>query len=652
MPKSPLQIVVRQLLASDERASDGDDSGPTDGQLLGRYIDERDDQALALLVERHAPMVWGVCQRILPSRPDAEDAFQATFLVLIRKGAGVNPREMLANWLYGVARMTAVRLRGDIAKRSRRESNMRTPIELAAAEARDDELLALLDEELHKLPGRARALIVLCDLEGRTRRETARQLGCPEGTVASGLARALTLLAKRLTARGLSVGAASLASLMPAVRSSANLPETLLNSTLRAIVPGSDAPAAGLSARANTLSREVVHSMLLKTITSGVLLFALGITIVGTLIGTFGVNPIAIGQPATTEPASKRENDMEAFTAWGPAVGDLQAGLGFRPGERRAYRHGETVTLVVRVRNVGKADASLETIGKFFGEEPPTVTDSTGKPILQARIDVLSPDVLKKTPVPAGKVVELATVSFKLHRETKGAWVSPDSLWATGPVRLQYERLSAVGSPETPASRLATGRLDLEILERKAANPPKEGDVAWGTASGGLQAGLSLRPGQKKTYAPGDPVTLVVTIRNVGAKPVQFEYVQQFLDEQRPVITTADGKPFPQAGLTVLGTWHTATAVALEPGREIELESRIFGAKGRQFELVLNDAGRKRTTDDWPLYVAPGTIRLRYDRVLGNSSISNAPIDPDHKSLGTGTITLEISPAAKKPKGN
>ena len=113
MPTSPLNVVIQQLRTASER----DGAGMTDGELLTRFLSHRDDDALAALVRRHAPMVWGVCRRLLRSHHDAEDAFQATFLVLVRKAATVMPREMVGNWLYGVAHQTAVRLRATAAKR-------------------------------------------------------------------------------------------------------------------------------------------------------------------------------------------------------------------------------------------------------------------------------------------------------------------------------------------------------------------------------------------------------------------------------------------------------------------------------------------------------------------------------------------------------
>src|SRR5271170_6661713 len=165
MPTSPLKLVIQQLRTASER----DGAGKTDGELLTRFLSHRDNDALAVLVLRHAPMVWGVCRRLLRSPHDAEDAFQATFLVLIRKAATVLPREMVGNWLYGVAHQTAVRLRATAAKRGVREMQMMEMPEPAVAEARGDDLLLLLDQELSCLPEKYRALIVLCDLESKTR---------------------------------------------------------------------------------------------------------------------------------------------------------------------------------------------------------------------------------------------------------------------------------------------------------------------------------------------------------------------------------------------------------------------------------------------------------------------------------------------------
>jgi RNA polymerase sigma factor (sigma-70 family) len=237
-------------------------AGLTDGQLLDAFIERREAAAFAALVQRHGPMVWGVCLRVLGNYHDAEDAFQATFLVLVRKAACILPREMVANWLYGVARQTALKARATISKRRRRERQAPEMPEPAVAE-RDlwNDLQPLLDQELNRLPDKYRVAVVLCDLECKTRKEVARQLGLPEGTVASRLATARTMLAKRLARHGLIVSLASL----PVVSSqgaAASVPASLLAATVQAVSLGASRPAV-VPAQIIALTQGVLNTMLL-----------------------------------------------------------------------------------------------------------------------------------------------------------------------------------------------------------------------------------------------------------------------------------------------------------------------------------------------------------------------------------------------------
>ena len=162
---------------------------------------------------------------LLGNYHDAEDAFQATFLVLVRKAASIVPREMVGNWLYGVAHQTALKARATAAKRKGRERQVTDMPEPAVA-GQDlwPDLQPLLDQELSRLPDKYRAVIVLCDLEGKTRKEAARQLGVPEGTVASRLARARAMLAKRLARRGVTVSGGALAAVLSEKAASAGVP--------------------------------------------------------------------------------------------------------------------------------------------------------------------------------------------------------------------------------------------------------------------------------------------------------------------------------------------------------------------------------------------------------------------------------------------
>src|SRR5262249_39553350 len=147
------------------------------------------------------PMVLGVCRRVLRNEADAEDAFQATFLVLVKKAASIRPRGMVGNWLYGVAHTTALKARAMRTRRLAKEREAAARPKPEAAAGAWEQLHGLLDQELKALPDKYRAAIVLCDLEGKSVKEAAQQLGCPPGTIGSRLARGRRLLSRRLARR-------------------------------------------------------------------------------------------------------------------------------------------------------------------------------------------------------------------------------------------------------------------------------------------------------------------------------------------------------------------------------------------------------------------------------------------------------------------
>jgi RNA polymerase sigma factor (sigma-70 family) len=247
-----------------------DGAGLTDGQLLEDYLRRRDEAALAALVRRHGPMVWGACRRVLGNYHDAEDAFQATFLVLVRKAASLASRELLANWLYGVAHQTALKARATIAKRRTRESQVpQMPEPAVTGQDLGHDLQPLLDQGLGRLPDAYRAVVVLCDLEGKTRKEVARQLGLPEGTVGSRLARARAMLAKRLARHGLAVSGGALAAALAQNVASAGVPTSVVSSMIKAasLLGAGQAVATGvMSAKVAALVEGVMKTMWLSKI--------------------------------------------------------------------------------------------------------------------------------------------------------------------------------------------------------------------------------------------------------------------------------------------------------------------------------------------------------------------------------------------------
>lgn len=292
MATSPLNRVIQHVLA--DVGPDGAEM--TDGELLTRFLRSRDSDALAALVRRHASMVWGVCCRLLQNQQDAEDAFQATFVVLVRKAADV-PRQAVANWLFGVARQTAVRLRATSAKRRQRESQVVNMPEPSVAENRAD-LHRVLDEELSRLPNHYRGVIVLCDLEDLTRKEAAAQLGIPEGTVASRLVRARAMLAKRLTRRGVALAAGSIA----AAGSATSAPPALVDSTIRVATQLAAGHAAGVvSASVASLADGVVKAMFISKLKAVPCVLALATLVV---LGGATLVP-GHGQPAGETPMEK-----------------------------------------------------------------------------------------------------------------------------------------------------------------------------------------------------------------------------------------------------------------------------------------------------------------------------------------------------------
>ena len=193
-------IVFQQL---DRLFRDGTLAGLGDRQLLERYLSRRDEAAFEALVDLHGPMVLGLCRRFLRDPRDVEDAFQATFLVLVRKAAGIRDRGLLSNWLYGVALRVATRARANLLRRRGRETAIGDFEFTASVDGKD--MLGIgpvLDQELSRLPAKYRAPLVLCYLRGQTHDQAAAELRCPVGTVRSRMARGRDLLKRRLTRQG------------------------------------------------------------------------------------------------------------------------------------------------------------------------------------------------------------------------------------------------------------------------------------------------------------------------------------------------------------------------------------------------------------------------------------------------------------------
>jgi RNA polymerase sigma factor (sigma-70 family) len=259
----------------------------SDGNLLHRFLTQRDEAAFASLLRRHGPMVYGVCQRVLGDDADAEDAFQATFLVLVRKAESIRRHSSVGSWLHGVASRLARQVRLSAARRHVHEwqaPTMTSSDALAAIVRRD--LRAVLDEELERLPEKYRAPLVLCYLEGKSHEEAAQQLGWPNGTVCGRLARGRDMLRGRLIRRGVALSAPVLAAAL-AGEASAALPVALIGSTVTAatlFAAGQSTAGGALTASALTQTEGALQAMYLSKLRT---VTALLLTVV--VLGTAGV---------------------------------------------------------------------------------------------------------------------------------------------------------------------------------------------------------------------------------------------------------------------------------------------------------------------------------------------------------------------------
>jgi RNA polymerase sigma factor (sigma-70 family) len=352
------------------------DRATTDRELLDRFVGGREEAAFAALLQRHGGMVLGVCRRVLRDAHDAEDACQATFLVLARKAPSIRRRDSLGSWLHGVAVRVARNLRRSIARQRRHAGPVAdVPQPDAAAELTWREVREALDEELQRLAGHFRGPLVLCCLEGLSRDEAAQQLGVSPGTLKGRLERARDLLRARLSRRGITLSAACLAATL-GPDASATVPPALALAIRKAALRSQSgvAVAAVVSPRVAALVEGVTRRMLGST-------FAVGAVVVGLslLIACLGLavhqtpvpkrpageqpNAPAPGRPDGEQP--KVEGGKQART---DLHGDpLPPGAVARLGTLR-FRHGEHIQAIVFAPD-GKAVASASGRGSVVLHE-------------------------------------------------------------------------------------------------------------------------------------------------------------------------------------------------------------------------------------------------------------------------------------------
>jgi RNA polymerase sigma factor (sigma-70 family) len=338
MPQAPLAALLEYL---GKTCAVMELESLTDASLLERFVRARDEAAFAVLMHRHGPMVFGVCRRMLGDDPEADDAFQATFVVLARRAESVvlRPQESLAGWLYGVARRVASKARARAAARRHRQREL---TDMPGKESLDavtwQELRPILDEEVGRLPEKIRAPIVLCYFEGKSYDQAAQELGWPKSTLASRLARGRDLLRQRLVKRGITLSAGAVTATLAEQAAPAGVAARLTINTVKAaasVAVGKPLAQGVLSDEAVALAEEAMKTMTGIKGKVLALLLALGLA-AGTAFAGYEAwlrpTPPEQQQPAAVEGPGKKG-------AVGPAVdvhGDpLPAGAVARMGQDR-----------------------------------------------------------------------------------------------------------------------------------------------------------------------------------------------------------------------------------------------------------------------------------------------------------------------------
>jgi HlyD family secretion protein len=349
MARHNLSSLVRYLR---QLAGSGQGDGAGDAELLERYVRNRDEAAFELLVWRHGTLVFNVCRRILSCPQDAEDAFQATFLALVRKAGSINRRGSVAAWLYKVAYRVALEARQRTRKTAMVE---KSGGEMLAVQPAYDPLWSdvrpILDEELNRLPERLRRPIVLCYLEGKSNAEAARELGCRLGTIYSRLSRGRELLRQRLQRRGVTLPVAALTTILTANLSESAPAISLVWVAARAAFAFADpSAAAAVSPRVATLAEGVLRTMFVtKLKIAVVMVLVLGVVAGGLLTQARTVNPQPEARTEDPPPKSAGGDKKDAESITVKVVKPKKGGSPLmvnRPAEVLAAQQQEIVPLV------------------------------------------------------------------------------------------------------------------------------------------------------------------------------------------------------------------------------------------------------------------------------------------------------------------
>jgi RNA polymerase sigma factor (sigma-70 family) len=394
MPNRQFASVYRQV---GQLFRSGTNTGLSEGQLLDRFVSNRDDSAFEAIVARHGPMVMGVCRGLLRDSNDVDDAFQATFLVLVKKAGSLRQRDLLGNWLYGVAHRVATRARHQSHRRSQMESIADEPMAAVDEASMLIDIRPLIHDELNRLPATYRAAVVLCLLQGQTHEAAAQQLGWPLGTVKGRLARAKDLLRSRLVRRGLTVAPAALLTALAREGHAAVTPSIAHHTTTAAL---SLLTATSISAL--TISPQVLSltGVAMSTLTSSTLKLAATSCVAG-MIAISAASGYQKAEPASppatpstlSKPVvSKTHAALSEIDRYDASLSQANSTL------NRFYRHGLYVAksdLVEAEENVKKAiEDKAAFLRKIPGADLKTIETERNQKLADLRQTVTSAKAL------------------------------------------------------------------------------------------------------------------------------------------------------------------------------------------------------------------------------------------------------------------
>jgi RNA polymerase sigma factor (sigma-70 family) len=510
MASRPLQTVIDHL----RRAVTGEQPGDlTDAQLLDAFVRRGDEAAFELLVWRHAAMVLAACRRVLRDRHEAEDAFQATFLVFVRKAACIGKGDSVGSWLHRVASRIALRARSRAAKRPRGPlTGEDVPARAASDEVLWRDLRPVLEEEVERLPEKYRRPFVLCYLEGHTNEQAARQLGCPKGTVLSRLVRGRERLRTRLARRGVVLSGGLLATILMSKAATASVPAALVRLTVKAAIPfaAGNAAAGLVSARTAAWTEGALNAMFMTRLKMSAAI-ALVVALTATVGGFFAQPLLAGGRTPAGKEQPRREARGETRDGRAAPQSQVQGvvkavdaakgtiTLTLRPGRGEEREQEETFTLA-KDAEVGIAASSRREASPF--REPPFREGKLADlaPGALATLQ-LAPDkktvesVLATGPtlraatikmVDAGKRMITVTITTRPSRREEAAMeeertyaVSPTAEIGIDDGRGRMFSIKEAKLADLPSGALATLRLSVDL--KRADTVVAEGSTAGGT---------------------------------------------------------------------------------------------------------------------------------------------------------------------------